>query len=267
VRLVDVYCYFHQRLEQPPGAVPPPAGLDWDTYCGPAPLIDYVPHLHPRNWRSFDGFGNGYAGDVGVHMIDLARWALDLGWPSEISSQGGALMNPGSVATVPDTQVATFKFGDVLMTWTNRQWGRAPNPAEPWGAAIHGENGTLNLYASGYEYVPYDANAQRLSARLDMEEGRFPTDAALQGGDKGLQVLTRHNMRDFLHAIDTGERPAADIEQGYISTSCCILANTSLKLGRTIHWDGANQRVIGDDEAQAKLTRPYRAPWRHPQAS
>ena len=62
-------------------------------------------------------------------------------------------------------------------------------------------------------------------------------------------------MRDFVAAIETGGRPAADIEQGYISTSCCILANMSMDLGRGIHWDAQQQRVIGDEEAQKRLVR------------
>jgi len=71
-------------------------------------------------------------------------------------------------------------------------------------------------------------------------------------------------MQNFLHAIDTRGRPVADIEEGYISTASCILANLSMDLGRTLTWDAKTQRVIGDDEANRRLTRPYRKPWTHP---
>jgi hypothetical protein len=57
----------------------------------------------------------------------------------------------------------------------------------------------------------------------------------------------------------------ADIEQGYISTTACILANMSMKLGRSLTWDGAAGKVVGDDEANRLLQRPYRAPWVHPE--
>jgi hypothetical protein len=72
-------------------------------------------------------------------------------------------------------------------------------------------------------------------------------------------------MKDFLTAIDSRGRPVADIEQGYISTASCILANLSMKLGRSLAWDGDQQRVAGDDEANRLLARPYRAPWVHPE--
>ena len=57
----------------------------------------------------------------------------------------------------------------------------------------------------------------------------------------------------------------ADIEQGYISTAACILANLSMQLGRTLQWDPAKGQVVGDDEANRLLRRPYRAPWVHPE--
>jgi hypothetical protein len=57
----------------------------------------------------------------------------------------------------------------------------------------------------------------------------------------------------------------ADIEQGYISSASCILANISLQLGRTLKWDDQQQRVIGDEEANRRLRRPYRQPWIHPE--
>ena len=71
-------------------------------------------------------------------------------------------------------------------------------------------------------------------------------------------------MTDFLAAIASRGKPVADIEQGYISTASCILANLSMKLGRTLAWDPKTQRVIGDDEANRLLARPYRSPWVHP---
>ena len=73
-------------------------------------------------------------------------------------------------------------------------------------------------------------------------------------------------MRDFLAAIDSRGKPVADIEEGHISTASCILANLSLGLGRTLTWDPAAGRIVGDDEANKLLKRPYRSPWVHPGA-
>ena len=72
-------------------------------------------------------------------------------------------------------------------------------------------------------------------------------------------------MQDLLASIATRGRPVADIEQGYISSASCILANISMQLGRTLKWDAAQGRVVGDEEANRLLRRPYRAPWVHPE--
>jgi hypothetical protein len=72
-------------------------------------------------------------------------------------------------------------------------------------------------------------------------------------------------MQDFLRAIASRGKPVADIEQGHISTATCILANLSLALNRTLRWDADKQQVVGDDEANRLLRRPYRKPWLHPE--
>jgi len=64
--------------------------------------------------------------------------------------------------------------------------------------------------------------------------------------------------------VDSRSRPVADIEQGFISSACCILANVSLELGRDITWDPEELRAVGDEAANQRLARPYRAPWQHP---
>ena len=59
-------------------------------------------------------------------------------------------------------------------------------------------------------------------------------------------------------------KPVADIEQGHISTASCILANLSMNLGRSLEWDPKTHEVVGDEEANRLLARPYREPWVHP---
>lgn len=264
VGAAEVYGYFRQRPATLPPSSPPPAHLDWNFYCGPAPLIPYNPAIHPLGWRAFMEFGNGFTGDIGVHFIDACRFLLGLGWPKRVSSAGGVYVQKKSAATTPDLQVATLEFDELLMTWTNRQWGRAPDPSDQWGAAIHGENGTLRLSSTGYVFEPVSGEA--ISGRLADEFDSYPHDRALSNVDGPLFALTRGHMRDFLSAIETGAAPAAPIEQGHISTVCCILANLSMRLGRPLAWDAENETIVGDAEAQALMARPYRTPWRHPAA-
>jgi hypothetical protein len=71
-------------------------------------------------------------------------------------------------------------------------------------------------------------------------------------------------MLDFLAAIESRGKPVADIEQGHISSACCILANQAMLIGRSISYDPQSKTVPGDDDATALLERPYRSPWQRP---
>ena len=71
-------------------------------------------------------------------------------------------------------------------------------------------------------------------------------------------------MRDFVARIVDRGRPRSDVEEGAISTICCVLGNISAKLGRALEWDEESGCVRNDDEANALLAREYREPWIHP---
>ena len=71
-------------------------------------------------------------------------------------------------------------------------------------------------------------------------------------------------MKDLLECSERRDRPRADISEGCKSTAMCVLANLSLQLGRSLTWDADKGQVVGDDQANQRLARPYRAPWVHP---
>lgn len=99
---------------------------------------------------------------------------------------------------------------------------------------------------------------------MKYEFEQYPEDKTEKDLERHVAPAIRGHMRDFLANIESRGRPVADIEQGHISTASCILANLSMKLNRSLHWDGENQKIIGDDEANKLLQRPYRNPWQHP---
>ena len=78
-----------------------------------------------------------------------------------------------------------------------------------------------------------------------------------------LDTENRHVL-DFMHARENRSRPIADIEEGHISTACCVLANLAQQLGRPVIYDSKTRTVPGDAEATRLLARTYRAPWIHP---
>jgi len=123
IGLVEVYCYYHMRANDKTDVTKPPDYLDYEMWTGPAPLRPYdappnknhdnarVPHR--RWWRTFMEYGNGIMGDMCIHMFDMVRWMLGLGWPKSVSSAGGIYVDKASRANITDTQSATFDHGDV----------------------------------------------------------------------------------------------------------------------------------------------------------
>ncbi len=81
VALVEIYCYYHMRARGNPPDTAPPDYLDYEMWTGPAPMRPYNELVHPGRWRAFMEYGNGIVGDMCIHMLDMVRWMLDLGWP------------------------------------------------------------------------------------------------------------------------------------------------------------------------------------------
>ncbi|HWG42764.1 MAG TPA: Gfo/Idh/MocA family oxidoreductase [Gemmataceae bacterium] len=263
---VEIYCYYHMRARENPPDKTPPANLDYEMWTGPAPMRPYNELVHPRRWRAFMRYGNGIMGDMCIHMLDMVRWMLDLGWPREISSGGGILVDKKSKADITDTQSASFDFGDLQVVWQHRTWGAPNDPQYPWGATIYGDKGTLKVDVHKYAFTPFGANKPALTGKALYEYDKYPEDKDEKELEQHVASAIRVHMRDFLRAIASRGKPVADIEQGHISTASCILANQSLALGRSLTWDTSKQQVVGDEEANKLLRRPYRKPWIHPQA-
>ena len=209
-------------------------------------------------------YGNGIVGDMCVHMFDMTRWMMNLGWPTRVASTGGILVDKESKANISDTQTVMFEYPDVRVVWQHRSWGEAPDPKYQWGATFYGDKGTLKVSVYGYDFIP-SGGGQPVHRDVTYELEQYPEDKTEKELEKHVAPAIRHHMQNFLSNIDSRGRPVSDIEQGYISTASCILANMSMKLGREFTWDADKQEIVNDSEANALLRRPYRQPWTHPE--
>jgi predicted dehydrogenase len=261
----EACCYYHMRANGNPPEQAVPEHLDYEMWSGPAPLRPYDGLPHRRWWRTFMQYGNGIMGDMCIHMLDMIRWQLGLGWPKSVSSSGGILVQKEGKSNTPDTQNATFDFGDLAVTWTHRSWGNPPDPDYPWAGFIYGDKGTLKLSVHRWDFIPQGKKEPTMSgtAAFDPPE-KYPEDRTEEDMELHVATANRAHQRDFLAAIASRGRPIADIEQGHISTASCILANLSMQLGRSLTWDAAKGEVVGDAEANKLLAREYRQPWTHP---
>ena len=264
IALVEIYCYYHMRTRENPPDTAPPESLDWEAYTGPAPLRPYNQLVHPRGWRAFMEYGNGIVGDMCIHMLDTVRFLMDLGMPRRISSSGGILVDKASKANITDTQSATFDYGDLQVVWTHRTWGDPPDPKYPWGLTLYGEKGTLKASVMSYDFLPREGGGPAVHQDVTYELEQFPEDKTEKDLERHVAPAIRGHMKDLLACMKTRGRPVADIEEGYVSTTACILANLS-DAARPQPGMGPREgprggRRRGESPAAAALPRALRAP-------
>lgn len=252
IGMVRAFVYSGGGPGQPTPATDPPPGLDWDFWCGPAPLRPYNKSIHPRGFRQHLDFANGVLGDWGVHWFDQILFWTEEKFPRKVFSTAGRHIAQDS-SDAPDTQTVSFEFESFTAAWENRRYAGSGAEKPSVGVYFYGTAGTFHMgWRDGWTFYPTGKGQPVLH-----EEPQLHTPDA-------------HNIRelwaDFLDAIRNRRRGATDIEVGHRSTNMSLLGMLSWKLGRSIAWDGGKERVIGDPEANKLLRRAYRAPWRYPEA-
>jgi predicted dehydrogenase len=216
-----------------------PAWLDWELWQGPAPEREYKDNIVHYNWHWFWDWGTGELGNNGIHALDVCRWGLGVDYPQIITCGGGKFHFEDDQQT-PDTQLATFNFGDKAIAWEHRTWNKRGFEGESFGVVFYGEKGNLVVTKN---YAFYDMNGK--------EQSQLPA----QGGE------TEH-LADFLGCIrDRSQKPHAEIEEGVKSTLLCHLGNIAYRTGHTIHFHPDDKKIVGDAEASALWSREYRPGW------
>ncbi|MBC7366237.1 MAG: Gfo/Idh/MocA family oxidoreductase [Undibacterium sp.] len=260
--------------EKPLPTVEVPKELDWDMWCGPAPLRPFnggdprIPSLgagnrgiHPRGFRNYLDYANGTLGDWGVHWLDQVLWVTGEKYPKRIYSTGGRPIAGAPVLTAseqtgdaPDHQLATFSFDKFDVQWEHRRFGaNNTDKGESVGCYFYGTKGTFHMgWLQGWTFYPNDAKAPPLTEAAQLN----------QPDSQNIKEL----FGDFLNAIRTGTKPVSDIGEVHLATNMALLGMISLKHGRSLDWDGEKERIIGDEAANKLLRRDYRKGWEYPVA-
>ena len=249
---------FYSRRRQPIGfgkKIAPPAELDWDLWQGPAPRTAFRDNLHPYNWHWFWQWGTGEALNNGTHLLDVARWGLNVKLPTKVNSFGGRWHDVGlDDWEAPDTQEIQLEFGPGKgITWFGRSTSTYGAPGyKANGIIFLGSKGTLD-YDGGISYTVYDLNNKPVK-KITSERR---TDLA-NSGDPG---LGDNHADNFIDTIRGKAKLNAPIEEGFISTLLAQLGNISQRTGRTLETNPANGHIIGDAEAMKLWAREYEKGW------
>jgi len=231
-----------------------PKGLDWDMWVGPARMQPFNPNLvkdafYHCFWMDFSG---GWTPGMAPHIIDLPVWALDLGFPSEVSASGGSfIINDDGDAY--DNHEVIMRYPDLTMTWmqsSTNSYGfdflRGQESMRRLGIYFHGVNGTLQ--------TDYDNH-------LILPEGNRME--GMQAPPKSIPPSPGHEL-EWLECIRSRKQPSCN--PGYhVKVDVPIqLSLLTLKLGRSISFDPDNEKIIGDKEATKVSVPEYRSPWKFP---
>lgn len=226
----------------------PPASLDWDRWCGPAPLIPYSPQVGHMDWRLERTTGHGHLVDWGIHLIDAARMILGEGAPRAVAATGGLYELRGRITT-PDVLTAHFDFERVPLTWRHRIWGAAEiHPDLSNGICFYGEKQTVFVTDDRWLVIPKGRNATRQENKVSADTGRL-------------------HMAEFLDAVRTRKPAGCPVTEGAESTTAVKLAMIAYDTGTRVSWDAARRTIPDHPAAAALLRREYRAPWKHPAAA
>jgi predicted dehydrogenase len=246
--------------ENPKPNSAPPEGLDWNMWCGPAPLRPFNTSIHPGGWRQFLDYGNGQLGDWGVHWLDQVLWWSEEKYPKRIYSSGGrsvrgpAVLNDKEQTTdAPDHQVAVYEFENFTCTWEHRQFGGTNAEKHAIGSYYYGTKGTLHIgWRDGWTFYPANKNDKIIHENSQLQEPEGHNIALL--------------WTDFLDSIESKKAAVANLEVAHRSSVLSLLGMVSWRVGRSLNWDGSKEQIIGDPEGSKLLSRPYRAPWVYPLA-
>ncbi|MFM8634507.1 MAG: Gfo/Idh/MocA family protein, partial [Planctomycetia bacterium] len=234
VKLARAVYQGHRKPIGGPGSFPPPEGVDYDLFCGPAPLAALTrPHFH-YDWHWFWSTGDGELGNNGIHLLDVIRLLLGLDGPGEATISFGTRAGYHDAAETPHTQTSITLFPNVtLVTEVCGLEKTTPIDGLAPGVVLHGTEGTLHWKTQAAEAVIRD-----------------PAGAVVQTIQQPARDHVADHFGTFLAAVRSRDSAmlAADIDQGRQSTALCHLGNMSYRLG--------SERSFADVQA-ALATRPF----------
>jgi predicted dehydrogenase len=228
----------------------PPAELDYEMWIGPSRMEPYIEQRVYQNWRWNYNTGGGQLLDWIGHHGDIAHWGLgfDTTGPSEIEGHGD--FPPANAVWNTSTKyIVECKYKKEVTHY----------PVDV-GITIAGGHtpivmGTKWIGTDGWVWVDRGA--------LDCSNPEWVNDNPLPEDLRKIKLYeSKEHRRNFLDSIRSGKPTIAPVETGHHSTLPGHLGLISMMVGRKLHWDVANEKILDDPGATELLSRPYRAPWR-----
>jgi predicted dehydrogenase len=265
---------FHVQNEWPkgigrPADADPPAGFDWDAWCGPAPLPRYNPNRTFYRFRWFYDYSGGQVTNFGVHYLAQVHRSLGVEAPTSVVAIGGKFADYDN-REVPDTLEVVWHYpGDTLVTFSQFNATGAAPAGRPCEIEFRGTKGTLFFRLNGYEVVPEVVTPNEFAARTPLDRriekgwrtGAKPQIEARKGEGP---ISDADHARNFLDCVKSRKAPSCDVEYGHRCTTAALIANIAHRTRSFLTWDAKAEKFVGNPAAEKLLTYPYRKPYVFP---
>ncbi len=247
--------YINRRGEVPlQKKAPVPTGLDWEIWQGPAVHREYTSETWDYNWHWYGwNYGTGETGNNATHELDVARWALQVKFPSSVYVEAGKRHFFDDGWEMYDTMDATFKFeGDKVIKWDGRsRSGQNTYGLGGRGTIIFGSEGTVAVDRG--KYIVYDRAGKVVR---EYDSGSNEAGTALGGGG---DASTAHVVNWF-ETIRGKEDLRSSIEVGAISQAMVHYANVAYRIGHGFDVSPENGMMY-DRDAMNLWGREYDPKW------
>ena len=259
-KVTEIHCwsdrpghFWKQGLDRPADTPSVPESLDWDLWLGGAPVRPYHPVYHPRSWRGWIDFGTGALGDMAIHNMDPAFYALDLGLPVATEARTSLLM-PESY---PEWNIITYEFAAngaqpaAKIIWYDG--GKMPpNPRDRDSANPLGDNGIYFVGDKGTIVCGGWSGSPALYPASRRDEFERP--------EKTIPRSSGHRS-EWIQACKDGkpEDAKAGFEYSGPFTESLLVGNLAVLLQKRIEWNAEEMIASNAPEAEPLIRKKYRS--------
>ncbi|MCC9603628.1 Gfo/Idh/MocA family oxidoreductase [Stieleria sp. JC731] len=222
-----------------------PPSLNWERWLGPAPMTEYIPQRTHRTFRWWFEYAGGQLCDWGAHHVDIAQWAIGQHHSGPTTIETSAELNQpysDGMPTRKDSYNTPVKFtakcgfdNDITMLIDSSRNG----------ITFEGSRGRIFVNRGTLEGKPVDELADNPLPANAIEDVYGSTPAS-------------SHMQNFVDCLRSRKQPISDIASHHRTLTTCHLANISIRVGRSLRWDPKAEQIVGDDVANALLSREYR---------
>lgn len=249
----------------PPGGkieeIPVPENLNYDAWLGSTPYVPYmIDRVHPQQgysrpgWLRCEQFGAGMITGWGAHHFDIAHWAMDTEYSGPIEIEGTAQFATGGLWDVHGDYATRMLYDNgVIVT------GTTESAEKPNGVLFTGTEGWIFVCRGDYSASASDPKTNKQSQALMASDPRI-LKSVIGENEVHLYRSSDHHG-NWLESVRTRKLNITPAEVAHRSCSACLLQHIAMKLNRKLYWDPINERFKNDDEANAMLSRPKRAPY------